>query len=450
MARGRKQNKANRPSMEKQSISGPLAFGQSSGLRPGYSPDAGGLDHGESQNQLRHLRGWVASAVRAIAKRVAGAKLCVAVKSRGPRTRKSAGDDLEPLESHPLLDAFDDPNPLMVRFNLISLIVIYFEICGLAYLWLRRDEETDQLQLWPLPPHWVRNKGSHYEVRPDGAPEPFNVPDDEMAVFSLPHPLNPYGSVFSPLASQADVVGVDEAILGSQAQAFQQGIRPSIIARVAPMEAPGHAAVRRVLTPEQRKQLIQAIRNAYSGVMNHHDPFIIDGIVEGIEKFSLSPSEMDWLDSAKWTRSRILTSFGVNPLILGEIEGANRAQAVVAEQNFCDNVVNPLLELLGQCITEWIAKPYFGDNTIAYFEPAVARDVELELQRWKLAVQSNLVTPNEYRRAVLNLPDIEGGDELRKPPATPMDEARDELEKSFADYDIDFGDGASDGNLETK
>ena len=44
------------------------------------------------------------------------------------------------------------------------------------------------------------------------------------------------------------------------------------------------------------------------------------------------PTEMDFLDSGNGHQeSRIFQAFGVNPIIVGEIQGANRAQAAVAE-----------------------------------------------------------------------------------------------------------------------
>jgi phage portal protein BeeE len=51
---------------------------------------------------------------------------------------------------------------------------------------------------------------------------------------------------------------------------------------------------------------------------------------------------VDFLESGQSTKSRIFQSFGVNPIIVGEIAGANRAYAAVAEAVFCSNVINPL------------------------------------------------------------------------------------------------------------
>ena len=173
---------------------------------------------------------------------------------------------------------------------------------------------------------------------------------------------------------------------------------------------PGQTADMPVLEPEQRRELIQAILSVYEGAVNYNEPLIIDGMIEGVEKFTTTPQEMDFLASGDQVKSRILQAFGVNPIIVGEIAGANRAQAIVAEESFCENTVNPLIELLSESLTAWAAE-FFAEPLAAWIAPAVPHQAELDLQKWNAALRGGAVTVNEYRRNVLNLPDLPGGDE---------------------------------------
>jgi hypothetical protein len=84
----------------------------------------------------------------------------------------------------------------------------------------------------------------------------------------------------------------------------------------------------------------------------------------------------------------------------------------VAAQLFAEHTVNPLLELMSEVLTEWVAKR-FEPNLVAWIDPARANDPELRLSEWKAAASLGYVTQNEFRRNVLNLPDVAGGDEFR-------------------------------------
>ena len=121
---------------------------------------------------------------------------------------------------------------------------------------------------------------------------------------------------------------------------------------------------------------------------------------------------------------RTQIAFGVNPIVVGQIENANRASAWVAEHHFCENVINPLLTLLGQCLTKLVA-PRFTDGTgrlVVWFEQCVAHDQELKLKAWQIALERGVVTPNEFRRHILNIPDADSslGDLLAEPQQVTM------------------------------
>lgn len=394
------------------------------GLRVGAWQDSDG-NAGQAAEQYRHFYGHVYTAITAIAKKVAGQKVFVGRAPQlaaGPRTQKSSlGEMLEPLAAHPLLDVLADPNPLMTSWQMKYATICSLQLTGRSYWWLLRGENS-RPQIWPIPATWVRAGNSlrtYFEVRPLGQVEPINVPGDQLAYFCLPDPANPFGS-HSPLQSQALAIDVDEAIQQSQSRSFRNP-HPGLIlsaGRMPDPQNPGKDGRRPNLTVEQRNQLIHSILSVYSGVQNYGHPIILDGLIDDVRKLSNTPAEMDFLGSGTQTRARIFQAYGVNPLIVGEILGANRAQAVVAEQNFVGNVINPLLMLLSEVLTEWVG-PWFsgGEKLQVWFEPAVANDPELRQKSWELGARFGIVTTNEIRRGLLNLPDVPGGDELIKPPA---------------------------------
>jgi phage portal protein BeeE len=153
---------------------------------------------------------------------------------------------------------------------------------------------------------------------------------------------------------------------------------------------------------------------------------LIDGLIEGVERLSNAPAEMDFLQSGQQVKSRILQAFGVNPIIAGEVESANRASSAMAAQHFCESTVNPLIELLSQSLTRYVAGRFAstGEKLVAWIEPARANDPEQRLNEWKAAIASGFVSQNEVRTQLLNLPSVDGGDVFRDSLGNPIQETR--------------------------
>lgn len=200
-------------------------------------------------------------------------------------------------------------------------------------------------------------------LRADNSSDECEIANEDIASFCLPDPSSPFGCV-SPLQTQAAAVSIDENIQRTQFDLFKSGIHPQVAIRVG--KVPGtsgdfrttDAGERQVLTAEQRTEVVEAIMRLYSGTAKRNHPLILDGMIEGVDRLSSTPAEMDFLESGQQTKARILQAFGVNPIIAGEIENANRASAAVAGQLFAEHTVNPLLELMSQVLTEWVAKRF--------------------------------------------------------------------------------------------
>lgn len=385
-----------------------------------------------ASEQSERYRGWVYASVRAIADRTAGRPVRVARKARGrkpeggrkefdtaPGFVKSMNVGLDVIESHPLLDAIQDPNELLVGWSLMYVTSAMLELNGLAYWWLTATPDGKP-QIWPLPAAWVRpihgeRLFASYEVRPANTGAEFTVHGDDMVRFAFPDPRDPIFGVSSPLQAQALAVDADEHLQRSQSAAFVNGINPGVVLRAGPAVTNGGVGMTGVpmqkaaLTAEQRQTLIRAIKNAYRGVHRNGEPIILDGLIEDVFRITNTPREMDYLKSGQSTKARITQGFGVNPIILGEIEGANRASSVEAERHLC-GVINPKLALMSQCITQWLG-PRFGPDLVVWIEELRPNDPESERADMALLASHRAVTVNELR-AWKGLPPIKGGDVL--------------------------------------
>lgn len=378
--------------------------------------------------QYQHYSGWVYVAVKAIAAKIAGQPVCVGRVGKTPRTGRKLHTPLfargldelvEPLPSHPFLAAIQDPNPLQVQWSLLFSTTASLLLTGRSLWWYSKGKEGDQI--WPLPSNWCEpadNLRSSWKVRPPGLiGDPFEIPSEEIVLFSLPDPSNPFGMGVSPLQSQAMAVTTDEEIQNAQAAAFRNGIHPTYAIRVGklPGMLPGQPGDKIVLEPEQRIELISAIKKMYSGTGRTAEPLILDGLIEGVDRISNTAAEMDFLDSGMQTKNRILQAFGVNAVVVGQLEGANKASSFAAAKHFADSTCNPLIELMSQTITRFASSRFAanGEQLLAWIEEVRADDGEEKLAQWKVALASGACTANEYRAAILNLDGMPGGDIVR-------------------------------------
>ena len=341
--------------------------------------------------------------------------------------QKAMVDGVEVDNSHWLLDSLDEPNPYMDGWSLRYCSVMSLIATGDAF-WMI-DESGGRLQFYYLPKTWVTPKHlegdpfSFYEVKPPNiATEPLPVPREDMIHFRFVDPADPLGSM-SPLQTQARAVNTDDEIQKAQFAAMKNGLYPGMIlhaGRLPPKPNETGLGPRPVLTPEQRRTLIDTIRLHASGAMHYGDPLIIDGMIEAAEPYMRTPAELGFLDSSQLTRDRIMHGLGVNPIVTGQVENANRASAVAANETFYQNVVNPILTLQSNALTQRLSTrdSAAGRKLHVWIEKAVARDEDLQLSKMQAASTAGAITKNEWRES-LGLEKVTDpeADKLPPPPA---------------------------------
>lgn len=387
---------------------------------PFVSGGSGGIlteraDLSRASEQYRHFNGWSYVAINAIAQRLASLPVYVG-KPRKPARgkslahRKSYVDDLVVVPNHGLIQTIDDPNEDMTRWPLLYVTGCSILLTGRStWLIVPSDRAGRQFDIWPIPTHWLRkNEKGEWQIKPPGTGEALDVPSENLAFFLKPDPGDPFACV-SALQTQARAIDADEKIQDAQSAAFRNGIWPGYAIIAGEVDNVNGTPQTPRLEREQRQQIINAVKAALRGVHKFGEPLILDSFIKDIKPITTSPHEMDFLDSGSQIKSRIFQAFGINPLIVGEIAGANRAQAVVAEESFCSNVIGPLCELIGQTLTAWVV-PLFrpGEKLVAWVECPRPNDPEQTLREWTLGLSSGSVTRQEYRTRVLGLEELNG------------------------------------------
>lgn len=406
----------------------------------------------------RYVKSHVFTAISVIAKRIAGQRVLVARTKNSPGPKcfrrehgvKSWLDDLVPLANHPLISAIHKPNALMTKWGLMYSTVFSLEVHGTAFWWMAKDG-NGKFQIWPLPSSWMQTTDlahTTWQVRPYGvAIEPFTLPSEEVAYFNLPDHANPFLSA-SPMSKQADSIESDELIQRAQSRAFQNGIMPKM-AVIAGDVTDGGGDGPPILYDHQRLQITSTLEKLYGGVERAGGYVILDGLIKDLKPLSNKPAEMDFLDSGNQTKSRIFEAYGVNAISVGSTEGANRAQAVVSDETLCENVLNPLIELMSERLDASVA-PRFGNGLTCWIEPSRAHDKELEIKEWENALKWGMVSRNEYRARLLGLEPAPGDDVFIIPvntEAVPVDGSLIDDEPEEGDDPLEDGaSGADESN----
>lgn len=411
---------------------------KSSPIQAGMAHAGGGMAFGGGQGntiahhteQYRHYQGYPYAIIRTIAQRVAGQSFHVArvtqrqqkferrpVKSSLPAFAKGKAQTLEVLENHPLLDLIERPNPIMVYYTMMFVTVGSLELTGKSYWWLYEDPKAGQ-QIWPLPSSWVEpihteeKLFAEWRINPAGYGAAHTVPSQDVICFYHPHPGNPLESM-APLQALARSVLADENIEESQRRSFAS-INPGLALIVGnPGGTAGVAGSSEpaTLTQVQRKQLVTLVKRHYQGMVNWNEPLILDGLIKDVKRLNPGPRELDFLGSGTATQARLSMGWGVNPVSMGRVEGANRAISATADDHLCQNVANPRIEMMSQIMTAYLGPRFAkkGEKLVIYLEKAHAVDPDHDMLDDFGMMDRGAKSINESR-ATRGLPPIIGGD----------------------------------------
>lgn len=395
---------------------------------------AGGLDVGMYEDQFKHYAGHPYAIVRTIANRIAGQPLHHARKVIGadvkrykglplankeylPLLYKNQAASLREFTDGPILEAFRNPNPLMVQHTLVFNTIACLEVTGKGFWWMRYEDGDDdgdgvggEPQLWYIPPQWMEPIHTNdrlfagWRVRPNGGGEPWILSGDEVVYFYYSDISNPL-EAYSPFTALAQPIMAHESIQESKRRSFLNSVQPSVAITIGqPAEASGAGAAMPIpiLSRPQRKALKSILMEEYRGTLASGLPLILDGFIKDFKQLYMSPRELDFLNSGSATVQELNMGFGMNGISMGQVEGANRASSATADDHLCDNVVNPRLVMLSQVATRTMPRFFVkggGRSDLVYWEPAKSRDAELELKERESMYDRGIINRNDWRSA---------------------------------------------------
>ncbi|MGG3737205.1 phage portal protein [Aeribacillus pallidus] len=317
--------------------------------------------------------------------------------------QKLRNGERKEIEQHDLLNLLDKPNPLMSRQDLMEHIIAFQLLAGNAYLQHAGPKVGPPKELWVLRPDRVKIiadpvdlvAGYEYKID-DGLKQEF--PADVVTHFKLFSALNDFYGL-SPIQVAARGIDADNFANKWNASMFQNGARPS-----------GAMITDNTLGDEQYKRLKEQIREQYSGSSNAGKPMLLEGGLDWKE-MSLSPKDMDFIESKKMSRLEICAAFGVPPEIVGDMEHATYSNYQEARKAFYQETVIPILIKIRDRLNSTLVKK-FGENLYLDIDKdgidALQEERDKVWDRVIRAVDRGILMVNEARRE-MGYEEIEGG-----------------------------------------
>jgi HK97 family phage portal protein len=358
------------------------------GLLAGMSVPAPGWWREDVSEQLRNYQSWVYAAVNAIAQESARHRPLAYVNTG------QAEHELSPLDfHHPLVRLLEAPNPWMTPWELWYLTIVYLELTGNCYWHVAsRQGQTEPAELWIVPTPWVKvvpdpqRFVAGYEVAsPNGSKMWFDA--SEIVHLKYPSPVDPHYGL-SPLQANALAIDANTELQRSRYQSFAAGQRPGIVLQTD-----------QLLADATMRRLEERLITKFAGRENWQRPMVLE---QGLKAspWTLTPAEMDYLNSARLSRDEIFAIFRVPLPIAGIIENLGLGSDIWfgARTMFCEGTIQPKLDLIGQVLTRDLARR-FGADLAIHFPDCSPRNQEQRRKDDELDAKLGLRTYNEIRRA---------------------------------------------------
>lgn len=292
---------------------------------------------------------WVFVAIDKIAR--AAASLPLIVEKRDP----SEADQWAPATEHPVQALLDKPNDKWDQAHFVKVLIPHLYLGGNAIVTKIRAM-NQVVEMWLHNPKHVKPIPDReefiksYEFSVSGRKN-----EDAANIIHLmfPDPDNPYWGM-SPLMAGGKAVDTDVKAAAWQMNTLDNGAVPSGMVKM-PIQ----------LAADAHKKTRERITEDLAGVGNARKVAIGYGDAEFVP-FSLTPQELDWIQSRKFTREEILALFQVPPPVVGIYENATLANIETARTIFWVDTMLPLMDSICQGLTLGLREVLGDDHRVNY------------------------------------------------------------------------------------
>lgn len=359
-----------------------------------------------SPDQVWHSQPYVRTVVEFLARNIA---------QLGMHTYRRVSDDQrERVRDNALAMLLRRPNASTTTYELIHGLVCDKALHDRAY-WLIGSESDGTPTLTRIPPARVVE---HIADDPLGSIEAFvvqntkgervRVPGDRVLYFPGWNPTTATGLPTSPLHAIRSVIAEQAAAFEFRKMSWENGGQIS-----AAIERPQGVPWR----DGARDRFIEDMRSQFSGKGPRRGGVMLleDGMKLSAQQFNAH--EAEWIDAAKLSLALVAAIYHVNPTMVGLLDNANYSNVREFRRMLYGDTLGPIMASIEDRLNAFLV-PRFDDDGELYVEFNIAEKLQGSFEEQASALQTSVGGPWMTRaeaRARLNLPPLDGADELIVP-----------------------------------
>lgn len=302
----------------------------------------------------------------------------------------------EDLSDHDLTKLFARPNIFQGRSAFMSSIVNYLLLAGNAFIHYSGKElnclRPDRVKLVP---NNTKTKVDSYIYEVDGMK--ISLKESEILHLKSFNPLSDwYG--FAPIQAANQATDQYNEMSKHNLGLLQNGGRPSgclILKNIAN------------LTDEQRMQLRNDIKEAYSGSKNAGKMMVLEGGFEWKE-MGLTPKDLDFETAKNSTAREIIQAFGVPPILVGIKGDSSFNNYKEARTHFWEDTVLPIAEFIRTEFSHWFSKRFNKTLNVVFDIDSIPALIGKREMLWNKISNADFLTINE-KRELLGFPKLKEG-----------------------------------------
>ncbi|MEU6768517.1 phage portal protein [Streptomyces sp. NPDC046853] len=321
--------------------------------------------------------------------------------------RRVSDTDRERLTDHPLAQILAAPGAKLSRYRLIERLVSDIGIYDVAF-WVKvRQDDGQLLGVIPVPP-------SRMEIRGDNwlEPEQFVVHgsrgelklDPEQVVHFHGYDPDDLREGSSPIEALRSLLAEEFEAQRAREQMWRNGGRLSGVLK-RPADAPSWA-------PEARSRFREGWRSYTQG---GGTPILEDGM--SYEQLAIDPDKAQYIEGRKLTREEVAAAYHIPLPMVGILDNATFSNIKEQHQHLYQDTLGPWLQMIQEEIGLQLL-PDLPDSDGVYVEFNLQEKLRGSFEEQAAQLQTAVGAPWLLRneaRARMNLPALDGGDELITP-----------------------------------
>lgn len=320
------------------------------------------------------------------------------------QVQSAEGDVLENEIDYLLQNPNPEIDPALLMYGTLACQELY----GEAYWWLVRSGPRAKVPsaIWPLSPNFVSvDVGVLGEERIKSyiwryGEQEMHIEPRDIVHFRYWSPTSDING-HAPLEAAMLAIGADYEAALHNYQFVKHGASPSGI-----LTASGN------LTEDQKKQLKGQWRNEVEGTKNAGKVAVLSNADKfDFTQIGLSQKDAQYLEARKMNREEILGVFGVPPVVVSLYDDVNHATAGDQRRQFWADTIRPKMNLIANALTLTLEQQFGAQKGVRIVPDfsqveALQPDYAVLIASAVQAAGGPIMTPNEARKLLLDLPEL--------------------------------------------